>query len=203
MQSITPAIAGLVSIYAMTDLILHNRRQKRAWIDRELQRLFDAQQAFVRGDATQEQLHLLQQERAGDEIVEKAKRDKERRKRESWWGKGKAAIGLGPKDGSTAEDEARYGKVKSEAMEVLPGERLLEEERWVGEKEGEKAVTGAVVNMVEERRRAGEKAAEKVPGAHAGPLDVLAGNITDAVKSKGQPVAKTGWLDWAKGKGQS
>jgi len=187
----------------MADLILHNRRQKRAWIDRELQRLFDAQQAYVRGDATQEQLHLLQQERAGDEIVEKAKRDKERRKRESWWGRGKAAIGLGPKEGLTAEDEARYGKVQSEAVKVLPGERLLEEERWVGGKDGGKTVTGAVVDMVEERRRSGEKAAAQVPGAHAGPLDILAGNITDAVKSQNQSVAKTGWLDWGKGKGQS
>jgi hypothetical protein len=196
-------IAGILSMYAMVDLIRHNRRQKRAWIDRELQRLFDAQQAFVRGDATQEQLHLLQQERAGDEMVEKAKRDKEKRKRESWWGKGMAMVGLGPKESLIEEDGARYDKVQSEPMKVLPGERLLEEERWVGGKDGGKTVTGAVVDTVEEQRRSGEKAAAQLPGAHAGALDRLAGNMTDAVKSLNQSVPKTGWLDWGKGKGQS
>lgn len=169
-------IAALISVYAMTDLVLHHRRQKRAWIDRELQRLQDAQQAFLRGDATPEQLHLLQQERAGDEIVEKAKREKERKKRESWWGKGKALIGLGPKERLSPEEEARYGRVQSRAeVKVLPGERQLEEERWVGDKNDGKSVTEAVRDVIEERRRTGEKEVDHLPGTHGGPLDVQIG----------------------------
>ncbi len=187
----------------MTDLVIHNRRQKRAWIDRELQRLQDAQQAFLRGDATPEQLHLLQQERAGDEIVEKAKREKERKKRESWWGKGKSLIGLGPKEQLTPAEEAKYGRVQSKAdVEVLPGERLLEEERWKGDKNDVKSVTEAVRDMVEERRRTGESEIDRMPGTHGGSLDVLAGNVTDALKSK-TDIGKTSWFDWGKGKGQS
>ncbi len=187
----------------MTDLILHNRRQKRAWIDRELQRLHDARQAFLRGDATPEQLHLLQQERAGDELVEKVKRDKLLKKRESWWGRGKAAIGLGPKEGLEGKEEARYGRVSSKAdeVEVLPGERLLEEERWVGDKNEGKSVTEAVRNMVDDRTRTREKEVEQIPGTHSGPLDVLAGNISGAVKAK--TAGRTSWLDWGKGRDQS
>ena len=186
----------------MTDLVLHHRRQKRAWIDRELQRLQDARQAFLRGDATPEQLHLLQQERAGDEIVEKAKREKERKKRESWWGKGKALIGLGP-EGLSPEEEARYGKVQSRAeVEVLPGERLLEEERWVGDKNDGKSVTEAVKDMVKDRRKMGEKEVDHLPGTHGGPMDVLADNIINSVKTK-TGAGKVSWFDWGKGKDQS
>ncbi|KAF7509597.1 hypothetical protein GJ744_007635 [Endocarpon pusillum] len=196
-------IAALISVYAMTDLVLHHRRQKRAWIDRELQRLQDAQQAFLRGDATPEQLHLLQQERAGDEIVEKAKRERERKKRESWWRKGKALIGLGPKEGLSPEEEARYGRVQSRAeMEVLPGERLLEEEQWVGDKNDGKSVTEAVRDMVEDRRRTGEKQVDHLPGTHGGPLDVLASNITNSVRTE-TGAGKVSWFGWGQGKDQS
>ncbi len=187
----------------MTDLVLHNRRQKRAWIDRELQRLQDAQQAFLRGEATPEQLHLLQQERAGDEIAEKAKREKERKKREGWWGKGKALIGLGPKEELGPEQEARYGRVQSGGeVEVLPGERLLEEERWVGDKDDGKSVTEAVRDMVQDRRRTGQREIGQIAGTHGGTLDVLAGNVTDAIKTK-TGTGKVSWLDWGRGKGQS
>lgn len=187
----------------MTDLVLHNRRQKRAWIERELQRLQDAQQAFLRGDPTPEQLHLLQQERAGDEMVEKAKREKERKKRESLWGKGKSLIGLGPEEELSPEDEAKYGRVQSKGeVQVLPAERLLEEERWEGDKSDGKSVTEAVKDMVEERRRTGEREIDRMPGKYGGPLDVLAGNVTDVIKTK-TGAGKTGWFDWARGKGQS
>jgi hypothetical protein len=187
----------------MTDLILHNRRQKRAWIDRELQKLYDAQQAFVRGDPTPEQVHLLQQERAGDEMVEKVKQEKERKKRESWWGRGKAAIGLGPKAEGERDDEARYGKVESEEVgaEVLPGKRLLEEERWVGDEKVGKSVTRAVKDMIDDRRRIGEKELERIHGIQGGPLDMLAGNVTGAVKA--QTSGSTSWLGWGRGKDQS
>ena len=183
----------------MIDLIRHHRRQKRAWIDRELQRLQDARQAFVRGDATAEQLHLLQQERAGDEMVEKAKLEKARKRRESWWGRGLAAAGLGPKDGLDG-GEAR---LQSSAEEVLPGERLLEEERWVGDNTAGKSITAAARDMVDDKPRTAEQAIEHTPATRAGSLDVLAANITEAaVKAKPASTGKTSWLDWGKGKGQ-
>ena len=86
-------VSTVLAVYASISLFAYHRRQKSAWIDRELQRLQEAREAFVRGEATAEQLHILQQERAGDEMDEQAAREKERKRRESWWRKGLAAVG--------------------------------------------------------------------------------------------------------------
>lgn len=187
-------IASVVAIYAMIDLIRHNRRQKRAWIDRELQRLHDAKVAFVQDTATEEQLHLLQQERAGDEMVEKAKREKERRKRESWWGRGKALVGLGWKG-----DDKNLSTTQAEEVEVSPEERFLNEGRWlVG---AEKSITQTLRGLWESnRRRAGEEKMDHMPGQHGGPLDVSAKNVTETVK--GKTATRSGWLDLGKGNGE-
>src|SRR2546423_14934299 len=75
-------IATVISLFALGSLVTHNRRQKRAWVEREMQRLTDAQTAFLRGEATPEQLHLLEQERAGEEMAKKAA-EEERRKKEA------------------------------------------------------------------------------------------------------------------------
>lgn len=178
----------MVSLYAMGDLMIHNRRQKRAWVDRELQRLFDAQQAFLRGDATPEQLHLLQQERAGDEMVEKEKREKERKRRESWWGRGIAALGLGPKGGLDDVDEARYGKVRTRV-----------EEESAGDANNGKSVTEALRDMAEEKGSAGEEGFQSVVGirARGGPLDVLADNVMAAARDTA--TERPRWLHWGKG----
>jgi hypothetical protein len=203
-----PGLASLIAAYAAVDLVLYNRRQKRAWIDRELERLHEARQAFVRGDATPAQLHLLQQERAGDAIVEKKEKEKERNRRESWWGRGKAML-FGGKDDEEEQTE-RYGRKEKTPsniiwqgpVDVKPGERLLEEERWVtnDEKQG-KSVTEAVKGMVEGRRRDGEKEIEHTTGLAAGPLDVLAGNVAGAVKENTREA--TSWLNWGRGKDHS
>jgi hypothetical protein len=69
----------------MSSLIVYNRRQRALWIDRELQRLLEAKQAYVAGTATQEQLELLEKEKAG----EKEKRGKEELKKQSIFYKGR------------------------------------------------------------------------------------------------------------------
>lgn len=66
-------VAGILTIYSVTSLINHNRRQKILWIDRELQKLLDAKKAYVAGTATAEQIELLEKEKAADE--EKRRRE--------------------------------------------------------------------------------------------------------------------------------
>ncbi len=149
-------------------------------------------------------------------MVERAKADKERKKRESWWGQGKAMvtglIGGGGDEGVVGpakeqDDGGRYARVQGPSsssggeVEVLPGERLLEEERWVGDKREGRTVTEAVRDMVDERRREAANEAGRVTGLQGGPLDVLAGNVTGILRDKTIP--RTGWFSRGKGTDQS
>ncbi|PGH21357.1 hypothetical protein AJ80_03274 [Polytolypa hystricis UAMH7299] len=71
-------VAGVLTVYSMCSLVLHNRRQQALWLDRELQKLLDAKKAYIAGTATPEQLEVLANEKAGDEEKrrkEEAKKD--------------------------------------------------------------------------------------------------------------------------------
>ncbi|KAF3491127.1 uncharacterized protein GIQ15_00644 [Arthroderma uncinatum] len=88
-------IAGILTIYSMTSLFMHNRRQRDLFIEKELDRLLDARKAYVAGTATQEQLQLLQKEKAADE--EKRARDELKKqtmfyKARSWLFDGPGAV---------------------------------------------------------------------------------------------------------------
>ncbi|KAK5105283.1 hypothetical protein LTS08_001558 [Lithohypha guttulata] len=79
------AVASVVAAYGLISLISHNRTQKRAWIEREMDRLEAARSAFLAGTADAEQLHLLEQERAGEELKQNYQKEKQRRKEEGYF----------------------------------------------------------------------------------------------------------------------
>lgn len=70
-------IAGVLTIYSMSSLIVHNRRQKQLWIERELFRLSEAKRAYVAGTTTMEQLEMLEKERAGEEAAMRKQEQKQ------------------------------------------------------------------------------------------------------------------------------
>ena len=80
-----------------------------------MQRLTDAQSAFLSGAASPEQLHLLEQERAGEELVNIRELDRVLKKERSIWNRVKNAVGMssrdmGREDAAAWEDgEARRG----------------------------------------------------------------------------------------------
>jgi hypothetical protein len=118
-------IASCVAAFSLVSLVTHNRRQKRAWIEREMGRLDDARRAFLSGTATPEQLHLLEQERAGEEIVGKHVAEKKRRKEEGILGRARAFLG----GQAAVGDKGREEDVGSSSRTVRQGgERILEEE---------------------------------------------------------------------------
>lgn len=80
------AVATVVAAYGLVSLVSHNRTQKRAWIERELDKLEAARAAFLTGTASAEQLHLLEQERAGEELNQRFQEDKRRKKEAGWFG---------------------------------------------------------------------------------------------------------------------
>ncbi|KAL1956488.1 hypothetical protein VTO42DRAFT_7286 [Malbranchea cinnamomea] len=94
-------IAGALTIYSMSSLIMHNRQQRALWIDREMQRLMDARKAYVAGTATPEQLELLEKEKAAEE----EKRRKEELKKQGYIYKARQWLfgGLKQEDGTPTD----------------------------------------------------------------------------------------------------
>ncbi|KIX02350.1 uncharacterized protein Z518_08291 [Rhinocladiella mackenziei CBS 650.93] len=207
-------LSTVVAAYGTVSLVAHNRRQKRAWIERELDRLDEARAAFLRGEANAEQLHLLEQERAGEEIERQRMREVERKRSESYWSKFKGMVGAQTAKGDMGV-ETEEERQQREARKMR--RQKMKEEGWI---EGEvQAVAVApsgikgvgvdskgrpvpantveyVVNKVEGERRTGEKEVTARSGITGGPLDVMADNVKEAVTPSTE---SRGWLSWIRG----
>lgn len=209
-------VSTVVAVYGTTSLIAHNRRQKRAWIERELDRLDEARQAFLRGEANAEQLHLLEQERAGQEMEAARKLDAEKKKSETYWSKIKGLVGVQMAKGELGEEtEAqRLQREAREARRQQQQQRTLEEGFIEGEVRpvavAESGIKGVGVDSkgrpvpankveylatkFEEERRIGEKDVTARTGNNGGPLDVLADNLAGAVKPSTEGRGSLSWL---------
>lgn len=180
-------------------MVLHHRRQRRAWIERELQKLSDAQTAFLRGEATAEQLHLLEQERAGEEIQIQWKEESERKKANSLWGKTKRAFYRlgGVKEEESLGAKARKGEYGG-IMDMVR-DKELDANRLLTDGEGQVEVSHpgdshtGLVDMVEEHRRAGEREVitRTELGQRGGMLDQMADHTTSVVIDSGRS-----WFSW-------
>ncbi|KAL2429933.1 hypothetical protein ABEF95_013237 [Exophiala dermatitidis] len=213
-------VSTVVAIYGTTSLIAHNRRQKRAWIERELDRLDEARQAFLKGEANAEQLHLLEQERAGQEMETARKREAERKKSESYWSKIKGMVGVQMAKGDLGQ-ETEVERAEREARQLRRQQRdaaaaqegfIEGEVRPVAVAVAESGIKGVgidskgrpvpadkveyVATKAEDSRRTGEKDVTARTGTKGGPLDALAENVAEAVNpsTEGQ-----GWLSWLRG----
>ncbi|KAI5298027.1 hypothetical protein KEM55_003907 [Ascosphaera atra] len=120
-------IAGALTIYSASSLVVYNRRQRALWIDRELQKLFDARKAYVEGNASLEQLELLQREKEADEA--NARYQEEKKQKYSYkvrqWIFGSA--GLKNEEASAEPVEKPYadaGEGKPTLMEAINAKRL-------------------------------------------------------------------------------
>ena len=133
---------------------MHHRTQRLAFVEHEMKRLHDARVAFVEGTADEDQLHLLEMERAGDRLMEERKERDRVKKERSLWMRFKRTLGLAPPATVVAQDEAGREEQIVTAVEEADRE--------------EKAMT----------------AAEQAIGLRrGGPLDVMADNIVGTVKA--------------------
>jgi hypothetical protein len=203
-------VSVVVAAYGTTSLIAHNRRQKRAWIERELDRLDEARQAFLRGNANAEQLHLLEQERAGDEMAAAHKRQVEQKKTQSYWSSLKGMVGVQAAKGEMGVEtdaERQQREARRTRQQTPSGEGWIEGEvRPTATAVASSGIKGVgvdskgrpvpenkveyVAGKLEDERRTGEKAVTARTGITGGPLDALADNVV----SDGR-----GWLSWLKG----
>ena len=206
-------ISAVVGTYGVFSLIGHNRRQKRAWIEREMDRLAEAQRAFLRGDANAEQLHLLEQERAGDEMAAKFKSDHDKKKSESLWSKAKGFIGKGAAAGEMGretETEIAAAQMRQARREKVLDDPYIEGEirpvavrssgiEGVGFDSKGRPVPAnkmeRVVRKVEDERRIGEGEIAARTGVRKGPLDVMADNISATIVPQ---KSSSGWFSWGK-----
>jgi hypothetical protein len=213
-------LSAVVGAYGLVSLISHNRRQKRAWVENQMDRLHEAQKAFLRGDANAEQLHLLEQERAGDEMAAKFKAEKEQRKSEGIWSKVKGVVGAGAADGDKGEEteaektarQIQRGRKQQTLGEQIEGEirPSKDETEYVSAVVRPSGIEGVgldskgrpvpankmerVVKKVGEERRKGEEALTTATGQKKGPLDEMADNISAAVTSQ----ESRGWFSWGR-----
>ncbi|OJJ42975.1 hypothetical protein ASPZODRAFT_75286 [Penicilliopsis zonata CBS 506.65] len=72
-------ICGALTVYSVISLTLYNRRQKALWLDRELERLREAQTAAASGTATAEQLEMVKNEQIGQLYQQKKEEEKAKR----------------------------------------------------------------------------------------------------------------------------
>ena len=153
-----------------------------------MQRLTDAQTAFLRGEATPEQLHLLEQERAGEEMAKKAAEEKQRKKEAGMWGRLKGIVGIS--SGDMGRENERPAKP------IQGGERLLEE-GWVKNDStmADGVRGGNVMQAIRASRKEGDQEVVAQTGIRGGPLDVLAGNVAGVVT----PKTHSDWLSWVRG----
>jgi hypothetical protein len=201
---------------------------KRAWIERELDRLDDARKAFLAGTASAEQLHLLEQERAGQEMEEQREREKERKKEAGIWGRVKEAVGAQVSKGEMGEETARQrerrlarqrgetgqewlvAETGAESGVLAPGTKVKEAVKAEGsaipgvgfDSKGRPVPAGRIEHVtrtVEEDRSTGEK---RPAVRAAGPLDVMADNAVSVVTNPAVQEGKS-WLSWIRGEKRS
>lgn len=210
-------VSAVVAVYGIFSLVTHSRRQKRAFIDAEMDRLRQAQQAFLRGEADAEQLHLLEQERAGEEMATKWKADREAQKTRGLWARakgvfvgGESAAGSERAMGTETAEEAQRRKERATGGRILEEAWIQQELRPVAVKASDIEGVGydskgrpVPMNKMERlpsnvkiERRTGEQVLEKA-GISGGPLDQLAGNAAEAAR----PKSSGGWYSsWFGGK---
>ncbi|KAJ9606993.1 hypothetical protein H2200_009004 [Cladophialophora chaetospira] len=215
-------LAVCVTAYGTISLITHSRRQKRAWVERELDRLDEARKAFLRGDASAEQLHLLEQERAGQEIEAARMNDVQRKKSEGVWGRMKGLVGGQLARGEMGEETAQErekrimrkqrseeevwteGQVSPASSAPIPGSVVKDvvqvtpsEIPGVGIDSKGRPVPAGRVEYVSRTIEKEPHTGEQIATVHAGgPLDVMASNAASAVA--GPSTNRGGWLSWTR-----
>ncbi|KAI9881278.1 MAG: hypothetical protein M1830_005564 [Pleopsidium flavum] len=209
-------IAGAVAIFALGDMIIYNRRKRRDYFAEQSAlhktRLAEAKVAAARGAADEDQMLLINRERAADE-AERARSAKNGVfKRTKEWlfsglkneegGIGGAALDVLGEEGLRKMGAEAEGTVSTEAAAMHPLAREVttnvtegnDGRPQLGRPAGPESKS-QILKAVDEKRREGERALER-QGAEAGSLDRLAENTT-ASTSTG---SREGWTSWVTGK---
>lgn len=197
-------LAAVVTVYAFVDMSMHNRRKKKVYFAAQRamlqEQLAMAREAAGRGEADEDQMLLINRERAAEEAALAAK------ERKGVWGITKEWL-LG---GMKKDEEGPGERVNDGGVLSVLGEEGLMKMRDGPDETGpadaglQASVTtepqikhtgrGRILEAVEEKRREGERALER-KGVEGGTLDKLAQNAVDAGKVEAGK-GKGGWTSW-------
>ena len=173
-------------------MILYNRRKRRSFFAEQnaLQqaKLVEAKEILARnGELDDDQRLLLNRERIALEA------EREKRERKGIWDAVRGAFsnqGLKIEEGKEVRISAGESDPSSEEAAVAQSPAVLQDQPMQ---------SGSLSQIVEETRRIGERELERT-GAHGGPLDQLANNVTSEVTTAVES-AKTGsWFGWLRGR---
>jgi hypothetical protein len=177
-------VSGMVAVAGITDMLLHNRRRRNEWMAEQRAKsardLIEAVEARERGEATEDQLLLINRERAAREAEEAKKNRPGIFKRTTGW-----------LFGGLSAEEHKGGRLGAEARGASVTSAVKEE--LLGEKE-DRGVLEAVQEKVEAKRRTGERV-EEVIRPMGGPLDRQAQFATNAISD-----ASKSWTSWITGR---
>lgn len=175
-------LSALVAVAGVTDMVVHNRRRRKQWYaEQEMKRaaeIVEANGALGTGTATQDQILLLNQERAKEEAARAKQNRPGMVKRTSDY-----------LFGSLAKEEQKGGALGAVATQATAhsgtpsftsGEKASEEN----------GVLRSVIDTVEAHRREGERVEETIRST-GGPLDHQAQHLVDAATGQGQT-----WRNW-------
>ncbi|KAL9119773.1 MAG: hypothetical protein Q9187_003668 [Circinaria calcarea] len=193
-------IAGGVTLFALGDMVIYNRRKRNAFYAEQhlllQQRLAEAREAAARGIADEDQILLLNRQRAAEEAETARKARKgvldyvkalfstEGLKQEET-DSGTKLLG---EEGLRKMGEEAGGQTPPIAGVPAPAETVGDVRSHQGE-----IAEGSIVKAVEEKRREGEKELDR-RNIEGGSLDQYAAQVAAAGKGKG------GWTSWVTSK---
>lgn len=170
-------VAGVVATAGITDMLMHNRRRRNEWLaEKQAQsaaELLEARKAQSKGIVTEDQMLLINRERAKEAAEE------EKRNRPGMFKRAGSYL-----FGGLSQEEQKGGKL---------GAAVSQAEEKVFGKESQEGVLGQVKEQVESRRRAGERV-EGIVKPFGGPLDRQAEAAVTAAVDKSKS-----WTSWAFG----
>ena len=166
-------VAGCVATAGITDMLLHNRRRRNEWLAEKQARTkkdtAEARRAMAAGTATEDQMLLINRERAAEESAEAKRNAPGMFKRATSW-----------LFSDVSAEEQKGGRLGAAVASAVPA-AVAPVQQPEGQKH-DRSVLKAVQEKVDSNRRQGEKALETVRPS-GGPLDQQAQVVADSASN--------------------
>ncbi|RAO73992.1 uncharacterized protein BHQ10_010004 [Talaromyces amestolkiae] len=174
-------VCGALTLYSVVSLTMWNRRQRELWLDRQLQDLQAAREAFVAGNATPAQLEILRNEKIG-EIEQQKRKEADEQK---LWNRTKKFLfeGLKKEDVPDAVVGSAAATTTTAAVSELMNNNKTTEEQ---------ATSFGILEAVNAKKA---EAQSNINAQGPGSLDALALNVETTAKQ-----SVKSWTSWVWGR---